>query len=562
MKKFISILLALVLTVGLLVPTGAQAASDPPFYVLPTLPTTYTSVVKGDVGYLTFFLTNSFSGSLSHNLMVVEIYKGDMESFFEDEDPVLVETREYSCDKFSSSRELTMSWKADSRYRAGTYSMICYLVSDTGTFYEQYINISELHVLDKAAPATDMELALVDYNNDYEYISEFPSQINFQQTYTMGAILLPIVNTSDKSYKITNYDPSCLEFTQTGFHGFTQIRGKKVGSFSFTVEAGSIKKTYQVNCVMNGLRIVMTPGKAPLCPGQTDQVQVAYWRNSESIRPEFFVPVWSSSNPKVATVDNGVITAVAPGTTTITVKVGDTTQSIVYTVAHEFSEVSTEVAPTATQPGYQEGECKNCGAKNARNIIPAIFTDTVATAWYAPHVDFVYENAIMNGVNKSTFGTNQSMNRAMVATVLYRAAGSPEVEGEMPFSDIREGSYYEKAVLWAVQNGIVTGYADGTFLPTREITREQLATILYRYTNSLGVVMSEGAELNAFPDEGSTANYAREALSWAVGEGLVTGVKTDGVTYLRPKNTATRAQFATIISRYMATEWEPLPEPV
>ncbi len=229
-------------------------------------------------------------------------------------------------------------------------------------------------------------------------------------------------------------------------------------------------------------------------------------------------------------------------------------------LGHDLAGITAELAPTATQPGYQEGDCKTCGVKNARNIIPAIFTDTVATAWYAPHVEYVYNNGIMNGVNSSSFAPGKSMTRGMVAAVLYRVAGSPEVEGEMPFSDIREGSYYEKAVLWAAKNGIVTGYADGTFLPTREITREQLATILYRYTNTLDVEMNEGAELTAFPDEGDTANYAREALSWAVGEGLVTGVKTNGATYLRPKNNATRAQFATIIARFMAMTAEKAPE--
>ena len=564
MKKIVSILLALVLTVSLLVPIGAQAA-DPPCYIIPTIGSNNAAAVKGESAYITFFAPRRAPGARENQLLIVEIYKGNFDTFMESDDPELIEEREYACNKFTDGNEITMKWTADSRYAIGDYTIIGYIIrGDDGYFYDQMIYATELHVLKKACPATNIELGIYNTYYDCEFVSPFPDQILYNSYYDLGAVTLPEINTSTKTYKITTNDPANLSVGNL-FHGLVQIYAKKVGTYEITVDFGYMDRTYHFDAIMEGLRVELTPENTALCIGQTDHLKAEYFKDvngsTSSVSESKILPVWTSSNPNVATVKDGTVTAVAPGTTTITLKAGAVSKSVTYTVkAHEFSEEPTEVAPTATQPGYQEGDCKNCGLENARNIIPAIFTDTVATAWYAPHVDYVYENSIMNGVNSTTFAPGKAMTRAMVATVLYRAAGSPEVEGEMPFTDVPEGTYYTKAVLWAAQNGIVNGYANGTFLPTRDINREQLATILYRYTESLGVVMNEGAELSEFPDEGDTASYASKALCWAVGEGLVTGVKAnDGITYLRPKNNATRAQFATIISRYMMAEWEALP---
>jgi len=180
-----------------------------------------------------------------------------------------------------------------------------------------------------------------------------------------------------------------------------------------------------------------------------------------------------------------------------------------------------------------------------------VFTDTDYKAWYSDHVDYVYDEGIMNGTGEHSFGPDMALSRAMVVTVLYRAAGSPEVTGEIPFADVEEGMWYSDAILWAYQNEVVNGVGDGSrFDPNGNITREQIATILYRYTQSLGVEMAEGADLNTYPDGAMVSAYAEEGMAWAVGEGLITGAVSNGVTTLSPWNTATRAQFATIISRY------------
>ena len=564
MKKFISILLALVLTVSLLVPVGAQA-DDIRYYVMPSICAYDTAVLPGGSANIDFFIPRGCPQFDAWNQdLIIEIYKGDALSFMEDDEPELVEMRQYPCSKFTEGLDITITWKADERYPVGDYTLAAYIISSRDYYiYEQMIALTDLHVVKKECPATCVEMAIFNTYYDCEYDSPFPDQILYNSYISVGTFL-PEITTSTRTYKLTSNDPKNLEVS-TGHGGFSTILAKKVGTYELTADFGHIKKTVRFDAIMEGLRVALTPENTALCVGQTDHLKAEYFKDvngsTSSVSESKILPVWTSSNPNVATVKDGTVTAVAPGTTTITLKAGAASKSVTYTVkAHEFSEEPTEVAPTATQPGYQEGKCKNCGLENARNILPALFTDTSATAWYAPHVDYVYENSIMNGVTANTFAPNKAVTRAMVATVLYRAAGSPEVEGEMPFTDVPEGTYYTNAVLWAAQKGIVNGYADGTFLPTRDINREQLATILYRYTESLGVAMNEGAELSEFPDEGDTASYASKALCWAVGEGLITGVKAnDGITYLRPKNNATRAQFATIISRYMTTDWEILP---
>ena len=179
-----------------------------------------------------------------------------------------------------------------------------------------------------------------------------------------------------------------------------------------------------------------------------------------------------------------------------------------------------------------------------------LFWDVKEGDWFCDAVDYCYENNILNGTGVGRFHPDGVTTRAMVVTVLYRLAGSPEVEGELPFTDTEAGLWYSDAVLWASQNNIVNGIGNGRFAPANNITREQFATILYRYTQTLGVEMAEGAKLNTFPDSGNVSGYAKEAMEWAVAEELINGTVSGGVTTLAPQATATRAQLATIISRY------------
>lgn len=175
------------------------------------------------------------------------------------------------------------------------------------------------------------------------------------------------------------------------------------------------------------------------------------------------------------------------------------------------------------------------------------FTDVDETDWFYDEVVYVYANGLMDGVGDNRFAPNTTTNRAMLATILYRLAGEPEVSGDLPFTDVAAGQWYTDAVLWAAQNGIVNGVAEGIFAPMNTLTREQLVTMLYRYAEAEGYDVSAAADLSGYPDAGKVLSYAQKAMSWAVAEGIVAGMD-DGT--LNPAGNATRAQIATILMRF------------
>ena len=167
-------------------------------------------------------------------------------------------------------------------------------------------------------------------------------------------------------------------------------------------------------------------------------------------------------------------------------------------------------------------------------------------AWYHEGVDFMTANGYMNGTSDTTFAPNVETNRAMLATLLYRIAGEPSVEGlENPFTDVAEGTYYTNAVIWAADKGIVTGKTADTFAPTAAITRQEMVTMLWRYA---GKPESE-ADLSAYTDADSVGNFAKAAMAWAVENGIISGMTA---TTLAPAGTATRAQIATVLMRYLS----------
>ncbi len=175
------------------------------------------------------------------------------------------------------------------------------------------------------------------------------------------------------------------------------------------------------------------------------------------------------------------------------------------------------------------------------------FTDVSATGWYHNAVDFMLENGYMNGISKTLFDVEGKLTRAQLVTILYRIAGEPETTGECPFTDIAADQWYTQAVTWAAENGIVNGMDETTFAPNLYITREQIAVILYRYSEAEAV---EEDALAAFPDAEKVSDYAVEAMNWAVAVGLING--SDGK--LLPGETATRAQIATIMMRFLRSE--------
>ena len=313
---------------------------------------------------------------------------------------------------------------------------------------------------------------------------------------------------------------------------------------------------------------------------------------------------WASSDPSVATVDAaGKVTAVAPGTATITVTTADggftATCTVTvrpeippanpnYRITVEATQGGTVTAdPTAAKAGatvtltpvpdrgYQVGAVAvtdrfgdavavteqadgtyTFTMPNGQVTVtvtfaeaPLPFHDVTEGDWFYEAVRYAYETGLMDGVGDSLFAPNSETTRAQLVTILYRLAGEPEPGGDSGFSDVAAGTWYTDAVAWAAQNGIVNGVSDTEFAPGDDITREQLAAILYRYAAYQGYDVSQRADLSGFGDASSISGYAQEALSWAHAQGLVLGFE-DGS--LRPQGTASRAQIAAVLMRFLA----------
>lgn len=175
------------------------------------------------------------------------------------------------------------------------------------------------------------------------------------------------------------------------------------------------------------------------------------------------------------------------------------------------------------------------------------FVDVTEDKWYYDAVAYVYQQGIMVGMSETTFEPNTTVNRAQVVQMLYNLEGQPQVSGDSGFSDIRDDQWYAKAVAWASANDVVAGYEDGTFRPTRAVTREEFAQILYNYAKFKGYDLSASADLGKFPDSGQVSSWAETALGWANGNGLINGHDDDR---LDPKGSTIRAQAASILMNF------------
>lgn len=175
------------------------------------------------------------------------------------------------------------------------------------------------------------------------------------------------------------------------------------------------------------------------------------------------------------------------------------------------------------------------------------FTDVPASHWAHDDITYVYENDLMNGTDGSLFSPESTTTRAQVVTVLYRLAGQPAADWANPFWDVPASAWFHDAVTWAWENDITGGVSSTHFGAGNAVTREQLATFLYRYAQDQGYDTSARADLSGYSDAGLVSSYATEALSWANATGLITGTTA---TTLSPKGSATRAQVATILSRF------------
>ena len=180
-------------------------------------------------------------------------------------------------------------------------------------------------------------------------------------------------------------------------------------------------------------------------------------------------------------------------------------------------------------------------AKNAGD-----YRDVNAGDWYYQYVADVSEKEYMTGKSATVFAPLDNLARGQLATVIYRIHGKPDTAYKSKFPDVPNGTFYSVPVTWANTYGVITGYTNGKFGPDEDITREQLATMLYRYAVKLGYDTSESGDLNAFPDAGNVSTFAKDAMKWANGAGIITGDSGR----LNPQGTVNRAVGATMISRF------------
>lgn len=256
-------------------------------------------------------------------------------------------------------------------------------------------------------------------------------------------------------------------------------------------------------------------------------------------------------NPEVATVDDqGNITAHAEGYASFRVDLIRDEDNALMSMEYMGVIISNEKQiPDYTDHGEQKPEVPEEPEEPEVPEVPEVpeapaFGDVVANSWYEDSVNFMVEQGLMNGVGNGRFNPTGNVTRAMLVTILYRAEGEPSVAGlPNPFTDVPQ-DWYTDAVIWAANEGIVTGVKPDRFNPKGNITREQIATILYRYEGS-----PEAPDtLPPFADNRQISTYALRPMNWAISEGLINGV---GGGFLAPGNTATRAQIATILARYL-----------
>lgn len=231
---------------------------------------------------------------------------------------------------------------------------------------------------------------------------------------------------------------------------------------------------------------------------------------------------------------------------------GEKEEAVVPAAGHSFDEWTLTQEPTCLHDGLQERVCTACG-ETEEAVVPAYaspaetFTDVSADAWYVEAVGYMIHHNLMNGVSATSFNPDGTITRAQFVTILYRAAGSPAVSGTSKFSDVPAGQWYTAPVIWASQNGIVNGVSATSFAPDASVTREQIATFLYRYVKPSTV--SEDV-LAAYADGASVSSYAVQPMRWAVSEGIISS--SNGM--LLPQNVATRAQVCAIFMNLLTND--------
>lgn len=283
---------------------------------------------------------------------------------------------------------------------------------------------------------------------------------------------------------------------------------------------------------------------APKTDFTTVKVQQRSSGGGEPAKPSFPVKI-SNSGDGVAKVDKSYASAGAKVTITVTPGRNATVQRITVT-DEDGQRLKLTENRDGTYSFTMPSGTANVYVRFSGSGLP--FADVPSGSWYYDDVAYVYDTGLMTGLTATAFGPNLSTTRGMIVTILWRMENEPAARHGCPFADVRRGSYYEQAIAWASENGIVTGFDASTFAPDRAITREQLAAILFRFAAYRGMdAVTLRENLSSFQDQAAISAYAVSALNWAVGERLMQGTGDK----LEPTGSATRAQVAAMLRRFI-----------
>ena len=311
------------------------------------------------------------------------------------------------------------------------------------------------------------------------------------------------------------------------------------GDGTYSVTLPNKTQTYTFIAAYDGSQTI-----APKTDFTTVKVQQRSSGGGEPAKPSFPVKI-SNSGDGVAKVDKSYASAGNKVTITVTPGRNATVQRI--TVTDEDGErLKLTENRDGTYSFAMPSGAANVYVRFSGSGLP--FADVPSGSWYYDDVAYVYDTGLMTGLTVTAFGPNLSTTRGMIVTILWRMENEPVAKHGCPFADVRRGSYYEQAIAWASENGIVTGFDASTFAPDRAITREQLAAILFRFAAYRGMdAVTLRENLSSFQDQAAISAYAVSALNWAVGEGLMQGTGDK----LEPTGNATRAQVAAMLRRFM-----------
>lgn len=451
--------------------------------------------------------------------------------------------------------------------------------------------------------------------------------MNKGDTVVLNATVMP-TDANNKAVKWNSSDKSVVTVDENG-----KLTAVKSGTATITVTTVDGNKTAKCEVTVNSSSVKLDKNVLAMIAGSGRTITLTADVDTKLTDKTV---VWTSSNPAVATVVNGTVTAHAAGTATIIATMNadsDAKAECVVTVSANpenkgvyvvtfdanggiiVGESSVQVLdgtkykmPAASKKGYnfrgwqrgsdtknvtaagavytitadtdfiavwgtsggggsshrpgisggtttptkpeKPGETTKPGTSTDNKTVTAAninnkFADVQNNAWYSEAIAYVYNNGMMNGTDGGKFEPNATTTRAMLVTMLHRLENEP-VTGASRFSDVASGQWFSEAVAWAAANGVVNGYENGTFAPNASITREQLAAVLYRFAQFKGYDVTAKGILNSFSDSAEVSGWAKEAMQWAVGVGIINGDSNA----LKPAGNATRAEVAMMLMRF------------